>query len=77
MIIKIRTKNDVNGNSRRAWVAFDPSTSAPIAWYDEGHRGYEAVPEALRIHVAAALDVVVTPSEFRNLRATVELRKGA
>ena len=68
MLIRIRTKNDINGNSRRAWALIEPESSRPLAWYDEGHRGYEALPVHLRSHVASAMDIIVAPAEFKRLR---------
>lgn len=67
-IIRIRTTNDVNGNSRRLWLHIDDATSAPLAVYDEGHQGYAVLPLELRHHVAACPDIIVRPGEFRTMR---------
>lgn len=77
MILRIRTKNDTNGNPRRAWVRLDPNTGSAIAWYDEGYEGSRAVPEDIRHHIAGALDIVVAPSGFNALRKTILSRQHA
>lgn len=73
-LIRLRTKDDTNGNPRRAWVRLD-DLGRPLDWFEEGYSGGSAVPPEFRESLAVSiLEINVTPAEFRKLRRLVEER---
>ncbi len=67
MIIHLCTKNDRNGNPRRAWAVFDPK-GLITAFYEEGYVGSEAVPPEQRARAYYAPSINVSPSEWNSWR---------
>jgi len=64
MLIRIRTKNDTNGNPRRGWLR-TTSAGQVLGWIDEGYEGEGAIRgyddgESVAIYVA--------PAEYKRLR---------
>lgn len=66
-IIRLNACNDNNGNPRRVFVAFN-GCDIVGAW-DEGYRGYNAVPEHLRDMAKQSVTLMTTATERRELLA--------
>lgn len=64
MLVKINAGHNVNGNPRRAWVQFGEYGEIINAW-DEGYRGYMAVPEEHRDEARKAPQIITTPAYYR------------
>lgn len=67
VIIRLNAGNDKNGNPRRLYVHLDDSGSI-VKVYDEGYRGWGAVPEELQRAASRATTFMTTPSEYRELK---------
>lgn len=62
-IIRLRAKNDRNGNPRRVFVAIEDGDVKGV--FDEGYSGSAAVPESFGKWRGITIDV--TPSEYRRV----------
>lgn len=64
-VMRFRTKNDINGNPRRVYVAF--CGTAVLGAWDEGYSGVYAVPDAFRYLAYDCPTVDVPVTEYRRL----------
>jgi hypothetical protein len=65
MIIRLKATNDPNGNPRRCYVLFNPD-GRPMAAWDEGYYGSDAVPGELRQQAYDAPIIHVPVREYLN-----------
>ncbi len=66
-VIRLNAGNDMKGNPRRVYVAFDGCDIAG-AW-NEGYAGFNAVPQELRKLAMEAATLATTATERRELLA--------
>jgi hypothetical protein len=64
--IRLNAGNDRNGNPRRVYVILDQDNGIK-AVYDEGYRGYDAVPDIYRKIAQTAPTFATTPREYREI----------
>jgi len=69
IVQNFRTKNDTNGNPRRVFVVHTIRDGEVILFgvYDEGYKGYYAVPEHVRAYATQLFDVEITPREYKRI----------
>lgn len=65
VLIRLNASNDRNGNPRRCYVAINQSGDIVGVW-DEGYKGYGAVPEDLQDKAHMAPTFLTTPGEYRD-----------
>jgi len=65
-VIHLATKNDLNGNSNRVYVAFAGSTIRGV--WDEGCEGHQAVPAEIRELAFFAPRINTTPGEIKRIK---------
>jgi hypothetical protein len=64
-MIKLKTKNDVNGNPRRVFILLDGYRI--IQAWDQGYSGHHAVPEEYRSMAYDAPAFFTTPGQYREV----------
>lgn len=64
MLIRIKTKNDTNGNPRRGWLR-TTGAGQVLGWIEEGYEGEGAIRG---YDDGESVAIIVTPSEYRRLR---------
>jgi hypothetical protein len=64
MLIRIKTKNDINGNPRRGWLR-TTSAGQVLGWIEEGYEGGAAIRG---YDDGESVAIIVTPSEYKRLR---------
>jgi hypothetical protein len=63
--IKIRTKNDTNGNPRRGWIIVDEEGEV-VNFIDEGYAGKGALHTYAHKHyIVEGPEIQVGPGEYR------------
>jgi hypothetical protein len=66
IVQRLMAKNDVNGNPRRIYVAYDVETGAIVDSRDEGYRGRPEIGIGMsRVDIP---DVTCSPMEYRVIR---------
>ena len=70
-LIYLATKNDTNGNPRRAWFELNDFGRATGVWH-EGYVGSNALPQRLQQARLSAPPINVQPSEFKNWVKSVD-----
>lgn len=65
IVTRFRTKNDVNGNPRRVYIAYHSETGQIIDARDEGYHGQPKL--GLGMHQVDLPDIETTPKEYRRL----------
>jgi hypothetical protein len=68
-VIRYKANNDVNGNPRRVYAIYEDGVL--VESYNEGYRGWGAVPEEYRDMASMAETVDVSVSEYNRI-----LRRG-
>lgn len=67
IVLHLRTNNDTNGNPRRLFLVFDPTTGGVLHGYDEGYSGRSVFkadyPDTVEL---GTFDIV--PGEYRNIK---------
>ena len=66
MIIFIKTTNDDNGNPRRAWIELDDN-GAKKNVFEQGYKGFNAVPERIREQAKRCIEIRVSVKEYKEL----------
>lgn len=69
-IIHADAGTTTNGNPRRCYVVLDNTDGTTVAVYDEGYRGFKAVPAEYRDNANGATTFSVTTTEYRELIKT-------
>jgi hypothetical protein len=64
MLIRIKTKNDINGNPRRGWLR-TTSAGQVLGWIEEGYEGGVAIRG---YDDGESVAIIVTPSEYKRLK---------
>lgn len=62
-MVKLRTKNDVNGNPRHVYVLYGEYGEIVNTW-DVGYSGYAAVPEQYQTLAQRAPEIPTTYKEY-------------
>lgn len=65
LAIRVKTKNDVNGNPRRGWLVFEPDGSH-VGSFAEDYQGEYAFRERFPAGICLAT-VNVTPREYKRI----------
>ena len=73
MLIHLCTKNDANGNPRRAWAEFNDHGMI-LNFFEEGYVGSAALPDRLRERRYSAPSIQVPPSEWNSWRKAAKER---
>ena len=71
MIQHLCTNNDHNGNPRRLYVLTDWETGEPIAAWDEGYLGHDAVPGPWRESAYAADRTEISVTNYNKLKRSL------
>jgi hypothetical protein len=64
-------QNDRNGNPQRCYVLLDPDDNAPIAAWNEGYYGHDAVPGVWRRSAYQAERIDCSVRKYKELLRTL------
>lgn len=72
MLVRVKTKNDTNGNPRRGWIQFAEDGSL-LQFIDEGYQGRGAISELVMNGEADTIALTIEPSEYKRLKKLKEV----
>lgn len=67
MLVRVATKNDVNGNPRRGWIQFG-NDGCFIQFIDEGYEGKGAIAHLVSDGEADTIALNIEPKEYNRLK---------